>query len=29
MLWTINRDTYAFTQKPNFTWSYTVYNNIS
>ena len=28
MLWTINRDTYSFTNQPNFTWSYTIYKNI-
>jgi chitinase len=29
MLWTINRDTFSFTQQPNFTWSYKIYDNIS
>lgn len=28
MLWTINRDTYSFTDQKNFTWSYNIYNNL-
>jgi chitinase len=29
MLWTINRDTFSFTQNPNFTWSYEIYKYLS
>jgi len=28
MLWTINRDTFTFTKQHNYTWSYTIYDNL-